>query len=138
MATILDTGPLVALLNRSDRWHHWAARQFALTIPPFISCEPVITEAMHLLRRFPPGPGAVISMLERGVIRLPHRLADHCGELARLLTKYADVPMSLADAFLVRISELTDEPTVLTLDTDFTVYRRHGRRRIPVVMPRSE
>lgn len=53
------------------------------------------------------------------------------------MRRYADVPMSLADACLVRMSELSDDASVLTLDSDFRIYRRLGRQAIPLLTPRT-
>lgn len=136
MAVILDTGPLVALLDGRDSWHDWAREQFARIEPPLMTCEPVLTEAAHLLARAGLGPPTITSLLRRGLFEVPFRIDEHSSSIAKLLLKYADVPISLADACLVRMSELLDDSTVLTLDSDFTVYRRHGRQQIPLIYPR--
>jgi predicted nucleic acid-binding protein len=62
-------------------------------------------------------------------------LDEHVDEIDRLRRKYADVPMSVADACLVRLAEQLGQCAVLTLDRDFSVYRRHGRQVIPLITP---
>ena len=134
---ILDAGPLVALLNRRDHHHLWAKNCFAETAPPLLTCEAVISEACFLVRSLPHGPQTVIELLQRGVLAIPFRLNEEANRLATLLARYASVPMSLADACLVRMSEQQGEGIVLTLDSDFLIYRKHGRQVIPVLMPES-
>jgi uncharacterized protein len=132
---LLDTGPLVALLNRRDKHHDWAAVQWAQASPPLLTCEPVLTEACFLLRASPNGSSAVMELLRRRAIEIAFHVADHIEPLARLMRKYADVPMSLADACLVRMAELLDESAVITFDRDFRIYRKSGRQIVPAIMP---
>lgn len=132
---ILDTGPLVALLNRRDTYHDWAKAQFAEIEPPLLSCEAVISEACFLLRALPGGPRTVLDFLNRGVVEIPFHLNQEADPVTRLLGRYASVPMALADACLVRMAEQHARSTVLTLDDDFHVYRRRGRQIVPTIMP---
>lgn len=132
---LLDAGPLVALFNRRDRFHRWATEQWADLEPPLLTCEPVLTEACFLLRGLPGGPPAVLELLVRGVVKVVYGVAAEAEMLGKLMTRYADVPMSLADACLVRMVEQQPGAAVLTLDRDFRVYRVHGRRVISVIMP---
>lgn len=132
---LVDTGPLVAFLNRRDRHHRWALEQLSEITPPVLTCEPVLTEACFLLRETPQGPAAVLEHVDRGAIEIAYDLEREAKVLARLITRYADTPMSLADACLVRMVELRPGAAVLTLDRDFRVYRTHGRRVIPTIMP---
>ena len=76
-----------------------------------------------------------MALVDRGLIEPSFRLADHADAVLRLMRRYRDVPMSLADACLVRMSELDRAGPVLTLDRDFTIYRRNRRRRIPLLTP---
>jgi predicted nucleic acid-binding protein len=131
----MDTGPLVASLNRRDRFHLWAKAQLGALEPPISTCEPVLAEACFLLRDMPGGAAAVLKLVERGVLQVAFQVAPHAKSLATLMTKYANVPMSLADACLVRMTELDDSSAIMTLDSDFLVYRRHGRQAIPALMP---
>ncbi|MEW6755543.1 MAG: PIN domain-containing protein [Candidatus Latescibacterota bacterium] len=128
---LLDTGPLVAFLNGRDSLHEWALTQWGQIAMPMLSCESVLSEACHVLG----SADAVMRLVERGVIALPFHLADHTTQVSRLLRQYASVPMSLADACLVRMSELQADGPVFTLDSDFRIYRRNGRRTIPTLMP---
>jgi predicted nucleic acid-binding protein len=132
---LMDTGPLVASLNRRDRYHRWAKTRLSELEPPISTCEPVLAEACFLLRDTPGGAAAVLALVERGVLRVDFQVTPHARSLATLMTKYADVPMSLADACLVRMTELDGSRAVMTMDGDFLVYRRHGRQVIPVMMP---
>lgn len=132
---LLDTGPLVALLNRRDTYHAWATDRWAEIEPPFLTCEAVLSEACFLLRRDPRGAGAVMELVNRGIVEIPFRLQEHVEPVARLLGKYRTVPMALSDACLVRMMELYPEGVVLTLDADFRLYRRHGRRVVPTIRP---
>lgn len=134
---VLDTGPLVALLNRRDHFHAWARTCFAETRPPLLTCEAVISEACFLVRTLPNGPSAVIDLLQRGAIAVPFRMDAETKPLAALLARYASVPMSLADACLVRMTEQWGECVVLTLDSDFLIYRKYGRQVVPTIMPES-
>jgi uncharacterized protein len=134
---LLDTGPLVALLNRRDRHHAWARAVLDTISPPLLTCDAVLAEACHLLRSDPAGPRAVLALVEDGVIVPALSVATEISALRRLMAKYAAQPMSLADAGLVRLSELHPDCRVLTTDEDFRTYRRHGRQVIAVVMPES-
>lgn len=134
-ATLLDTGPLVAFLNRSDRHHVWAAERLAEIEPPLLTCESVVSEACFLLRRLPDGPRAVLELVRRGLVAPGFRLDEESEPVGRLMARFADQPMSLADACLVRMAELHAGSRVLTLDRHFKIYRMHGRRVVPALMP---
>lgn len=132
---LLDTGPLVALINGRDAHHRWAVAQWADIEPPLLTCESVISEACFLLDQTQAGSAAVFEMLRRKAIALSFRLDEQVEEVHRLRDKYSDVPMSVADASLVRMAEQSSRSAVLTLDGDFRVYRKHGRRVIPLIRP---
>lgn len=135
---LLDTGPLVALLSRRDNAHQWARTQFAALAAPFLTCEAVLSEACFLLRRYRGGPDGVLRLLESGAVKIGMRLADEASAVRKLYERYSNVPASLADACLIRMSEQFESCLVLTLDSDFHVYRRHGRRTIPVLRPERD
>lgn len=132
---ILDTGPLVALLNRGDRHHQWVREQWARIAPPLFTCEAVLAEACFLVRHFPGGQAAVMELARRGILDLSFRLTEETEVIVRLLKKYQDVPMSLADGCLVRLAERHAGSVVFTLDSDFSIYRKNGRQMIPTLTP---
>ena len=132
---ILDTGPLVAFINSRDRYHKWATLQWAQINPPLLTCEVVLSEACFLLRNHDGGQKAVLELLQRQVLNMPFRLVEHANRIAWLLGKYSNIPMSLADACLVRMTELYSESHILTLDTDFKIYRKNKRQAIPTLSP---
>ena len=136
MATsaLVDAGYLVALLSRRDANHRWAAAQAPRFPPPWLTCEAVLSETSHLFG----GRGArsLGSLLRRGALVCRFRFADDIDATLRLLEKYSDVPMSFADACLVRMTETLNNPMLLTTNADFRIYRRHGRQIIPCVLPR--
>ncbi len=132
---IVDTGPLVAYLDKRDEFHKWAKEQMREFTEPLVSCEAVIAEALFLLRRGGIDPQLLLQLVERGIVVISIRLGDEIAALRKLIARYRDVPMALADACLVRLSELHEQCTVWTIDSDFTIYRRNGRRPIPLLMP---
>jgi predicted nucleic acid-binding protein len=134
---LLDTGPLVAFLNRTDRHHEWAKTQWERVRPPFFTCEAVLAEACCLLRAYPGGGQAVFALVDRGVIQVGLDLEDEAESVAALLGRYGNVPISLADACLVRMAERQGRSRVLTLDRDFRIYRKHRRQVIPTIMPQG-
>lgn len=132
---LIDTGPLVAAIDRHERWHDWATRQVGQSPVPLLTCESVLSEAWFLLRATDVGRASLLELLERGALRVGFTTQDHLPRIAELMRGYADVPMSLADACLVRMSELIPDCLVLTLDCDFRIYRRHRRQKLPLLMP---
>lgn len=132
---ILDTGPWLALHCRDERHHGWAMEQFAQHAGPFITCEAVVTETCFLLARAGFDPAKALALVERGVVRMGMVLSDEASAVRKLFERYDNVPASLADACLIRLSELYDDSRVLTLDSDFHVYRRHGRKVIALLRP---
>lgn len=132
-SVLVDTGFLVALLNRRDTHHRWAVAQATRLGPPWRTCEAVLSEAFHLLGAR--GAFALSGLLRRRGVVLAFDLAAELDPVLRLMQKYANVPMGLADACLVRMTETFAEPVVLTTDTDFGIYRRHSRNVVPCVTP---
>jgi predicted nucleic acid-binding protein len=133
--SLLDTGPLVSFLASGLRYHSWTVEQWKLLRPPLLTCEPVLTEATFLLKREGCDADALFALLERGVIRIALDVQEEQADLRALMRRYRNRPMSLADACLVRLAEIHATGEVFTLDSDFRIYRRHGNRVIPVLMP---
>jgi uncharacterized protein len=130
---LVDAGFLVAILSRRDSHHDWAVRQASENPPPWHTCEAVMSEAHHLLGiRGAPGLRA---MLSRRAVITPFSLDENVAAVVKLLEKYSTVPMSLADACLVRMSEIVADPLILTTDSDFRIYRRHSRQLVPCILP---
>lgn len=130
---LVDAGFLVALLNKQDAHHQWAVTQSAGLPPPWSTCEAALSEAYHLLgKRGAPTLGA---LLRRSALAVPFELSKNVDPVATLIEKYSGIPMSLANACLVRMTETFADPVVLTTDRDFHVYRRHGRQVVPCVTP---
>ena len=132
---IIDTGPIVAFLNKSDKYHEWSMIQFSQLVPPFCTCESVISEACFLLRNIKSGPTNVFKLLERDLIQLPFKLETEIDLISKMINKYSNIPMSLADACLVRMSEQISESSICTLDYDFKIYRQAKRKIIPLIIP---
>ncbi len=132
---IADTGPLVAFLVRPSVHHRWTCEVMATLRPPLLTCEPVLAEAAHLLRRHGCDIDPLLTLVERGVLDISFSVESELASLRQLMRRYRDQPMSLADACLVRLSELHDRPRVWTFDSDFRIYRRLSRLVIPTLMP---
>lgn len=132
---LLDTGPLVAYLNRTDQYHGWAIRQFDALQEPVLTCEPVWAEAAHLMTKRGGTPASLWPLMRRGVVQFAYGLKEDYEAVAALMRRYEALPMSLADACLVRMSELNPDCRVLTTDSHFHIYRRFGRQAVPTVSP---
>ena len=130
---IADSGAQVALLDPREEHHRWARETFSRLPEPWFTCEAVVSEAFFLLHE--PHARAFDKLLRQGHLRLKLILADELAEVLDLRAKYADLPMSLADACLVRMSETLPDPVVLTTDADFKIYRRHSRQVVPCQPP---
>ena len=132
-SALVDAGFLVALLSRRDSHHKWALAQAPAHPQPWRTCEAALSEAFHLLGvRGVPALGA---LLRRRVLISSFDLDSDLDPVLKLLQKYADVPMSLADACLVRMTETHSDPIILSTDSDFHIYRRHSRQIVPCVLP---
>jgi uncharacterized protein len=132
---ILDTGPLVAFISPRDQFHNWATEEWATIGLPLFTCEAVITEACFLLRNTYRGEDEVMNLISSEVIHISFDLGNEISTIRQLLTRYQSVPMSLADACLVRMVELYPERSLLTTDSDFTIYRKHRNQPIALSIP---
>ena len=133
--TLVDTGPLIAYCNRSDKHHAWSRQVFGQLAPPLWTCEAVLTEVFYRVQKEGGNLNLLWDWLHRGAVRVDFQMAGHWEDLEKLMDKYADQGMDLADACLVRLSELHDDSRVCTCDKDFLVYRRSQRLRIPLIFP---
>jgi predicted nucleic acid-binding protein len=132
MKNILDAGPLIAALNSTDQHHHWACETLKRFGPPFYTCPEAMAEAAAMTGR----PAAIVEMIQSEEIILEFDLSNQASSILALLKKYQDRDMDLADACIVRMTELIRNCRVITLDrADFAVYRRNGRELIPVIIP---
>ncbi len=132
---IVDTGPLVAFLAESDSSHAWATSTLAGLEPPFLTCDVVIAEAHYLLAQTRSGADGLLALLEVGALRSVSLAELDTTVLRKLIDRYKNVPMDLADASVVRLSEIHPAAKVVTIDSDFRIYRRNGRQAIPILSP---
>jgi uncharacterized protein len=101
-------------------------------------CEPVLVEAMFLLGKNRYAQDDLLELVENGTFRLAFRLDEHLSEVRALRAKYQDLPMSLADACLVRMAELYEKHAIFTLDSHFTIYRKYGKEPLKLVYPKED
>ncbi len=132
---ILDTGPLIAFLDVRESCNAWAVEWFDKLEPPLLTCDAVLAEATFLLKRVGKPPELPLEMVSRGMIKSVYSVDRDARALTNMIQRYRNVPMSLADACLVRMAEIYDDASVMTMDSDFTVYRKFERQVIPVIMP---
>ncbi len=133
--TLADTGVIVGMVDDSDQWHEWATEQAASLPAPYLTCEAVITEACYLLREVHGGVTAIFTLLKSGALEIAFDLSVEVESVSALMKKYKDVPMDFADACLVRMSELNTGGRVFTVDSDFRIYRKDGKKQIPLIIP---
>ena len=132
---IVDAGPLIAFFRAGDKHHLWAEETFKKLRLPFFTSESAVTEAAYFLAASGIPARRLLDWVECGYLKIPFQLGEQAGAVAALIDKYGD-RMDLADATLVRLSELFDDCQVLTADyKDFSIYRKHGRQVIPLLTP---
>lgn len=132
---LVDAGPLVAIVDADDQHHASCVGALKQLRESLGTVWPALTEAMYLLADLPKAQEALWEMLARSAVQLlPLDLAD-VPRMRELMRKYADRPMDLADAALIRVAEREGIRRIFTVDRkDFTIYRLHGRVR-PTVIP---
>jgi predicted nucleic acid-binding protein len=133
-AVLLDAGPWVAYLRRADQHHVWAREQFSAR-EEFVSCEAVLAEVCARLQYYGNDPLVALEFVKSGVVTLDFNLQSELISVENLMRKYRDQPMDLADACLVRMTEVEPRSLVVTTDEDFKFYRRNGREVVPHVLP---
>lgn len=134
---ILDTGVLIAYLMPKDKFHRWAVAQLSQISSPLLTSEAIITESCFLAQREHNGQETILKLIRQRHLIIPFTLSQEIEAIESLMQRYVSVPMSLADACLVRMSEMYDNTPILTLDSDFTIYRKHRNHNIPVIMPKE-
>ena len=134
---LVDSGPIVALLDRRDLHHQWVQRELANLHEPFVTCEAVLSEVFFLVSRIRHGNSTLIALLRDGLISTTADFSyeKESAEILRHLERYSNVPMSFADACLVRMCEIDNDSIVFTTDRDFLTYRRNRRQPIPLISP---
>lgn len=123
MTTLVDAGPLIALLDADEPHHARCAAAITRSSVRLVTCEAVIAEACFILRRLPKARRDLLLDVHDGLYIVDYQLAPRADVVAGLMAKYANVPMSLADACLVDLAEINSIGRILTLDADFGVYR---------------
>lgn len=133
--TLSDAGPLVALIDADEADHETCVLALRTLELPLVTTWPAFTEAMYLLGRA--GGAAGRQALWKLVLNTGLDIAElsraALERSATLMAKYADRPMDLADATLVALAEERGERRIFTLDSDFRVYRIHGRTRFNII-----
>lgn len=131
---LLDTGVIVALLDKSERYHSSCVKALEAMIRPMITCEAVLAEACYLARQMPSAVNAILKNVQSGIIRLPWSLIGREDKVSNLIDKYSEVPMDFADACLVCMAEEFGTGDILTLDSDFKVYRWATRKTFQMMV----
>lgn len=133
-SVLLDTGVIVALLDRSERYHSQCVEVLSDLTGALVTCEAAVAEACYLLRELRGAPEAVVSNVGNGAFQIPVRLIDQAANVEKLMKKYRNVPMDLADACLVDLADRLETGRILTLDGDFEVYRWRVRRKFELLV----
>ena len=131
---LIDSGPLIALFDSSDKYHHAAVNFIKTHKLPLITTLASITETLHLLDF---NRNAQIDFLEwvhRGAVEIYNIENSDFNRLKELTQKYRDSPMDFADSCLVYLAEKLNLNTIATIDRDFTIYRIQGRKKFKTIL----
>jgi uncharacterized protein len=131
---LIDTGAILAILDRNDRWHIPCLQAYNNVRLPLLTTEAVLTETFHLVKRTARHGDSVWRLFQSGAIRMAPIHDDELPQIQRLMHEYADRPMDFADATLVHVAGRESLSVVLTIDRDdFQTYRLPGRKRFTIL-----
>lgn len=133
-AVLLDTGVVVALLDRSERHHQRCVDAVTAIRSGLVTCEAVITESCYLLRNQPGASDTIVQNVERGTFGIPLHLDRLASAVRALMKRYSRVPMDFADACLIAMADELETGQILTLDGDFRVYRWRRSRQFEMLV----
>lgn len=132
---IIDTSVIIAYLNKKEKYHNWAVENFKEFLPPLITCEPVITECSFLLKKIDKGNYQLFELIKEKILQVKFNLQEEFKSIDFLLQQYSDIPISLADACLIRMSEIYQDSRIITLDSDFKIYKKNRNKIIDLIIP---
>lgn len=132
---LLDTGVIVALLDSSERQHRVCAKTVEAMAAPLVTCEAVIAESCYLLRKLPGAADAILESVANGAFQIPFQLSRDASQIQRILARYRDRAVDLADACLVHLANELRVGDILTLDSDFEIYRWGANKRFQLLIP---
>jgi predicted nucleic acid-binding protein len=132
---LLDTGVIVALLDRSERAHARCRKAIEDLEQPLATCEAVISESCRLLQQMPGAPERVLANVEQGIFQIPFQLTHTATSIQTTMRKYRDVPIDFADACLIHMADQLETPDILTLDSGFLLYRWRKTRSFNLLVP---
>jgi predicted nucleic acid-binding protein len=133
-STLVDAGPLIALVDRSDRWHRACVSALQLIPHRLLTVWPAFVEAMYLVGKMAGGQARLFELPERRAIDFATLGPADFPRMRELMRKYRDLPMDLADASLIRVAEREKIRRVFTLDRrDFELYRPHALGRLQII-----
>jgi predicted nucleic acid-binding protein len=132
---IVDASFLVSVYDKQEPHHCQCMAVLDQVNQPLVTCEPVITEAIYLLRRLPGAPQAILASIQEGQLEIPFQLADGVDKVLAYYKKYRDTPCDFADACLIHMADELDTGDILTLDSDFKHYRWRRNRRFNLLIP---
>jgi predicted nucleic acid-binding protein len=133
--TLLDTGPLVALLDRSDAQHEWSTGRMREVSRPLMVCEAVTSEACFLLADLPQARQQLRLWMQSEFISHVPLSTALVGRAMLLMERYANVPMSFDDACIVALAERAPQAKIFTIDRDFLIYRRMDNQPLTLLAP---
>lgn len=137
-SVLLDTGMIVALLDPTDSYHTRCSDAMADIGAPLVTCETVIAESCYLLRRVEGAVEAILHSVATREFLVPISLADAAIPVRRVMAKYRDRQIDLADAFLIHLADEFDTGDILTVDRDFRVYRWGRNNQFQVLVDLGE
>lgn len=132
---LLDTGAIVALLDATDNFHQRCADALAELRAPLITCEAVIAESCYLLRNVEGAAEAIVQSVASREFLLPIGFPDMASDVQRILGKYRDRHIDLADAVLIHLANEFQTADILTVDGDFHIYRWGRNNAFRVLVP---
>ena len=132
---LLDTGVIVALLDRSERQHQTCVSIVKALTQPLVTCEAVVAESCYLVREMPSAADAILENVEKQIFQVPFSVARSASAVRRILRRYRDQNIDLADACLIRLAEEVETGEILTLDADFRVFRWRRNRPFELLIP---
>jgi len=137
VVALIDTGAILAIIDREDRWHPLCLDVYHRWRLPFFTTQAVLAETFHLAKRKRLGPGSVWRLLSSGAIEMSPLTNEELPPIQALMDEYADRPMDFADATLVYVAAKKQIGTILTIDhDDFETYRLPGRKRFTILPSR--